>query len=71
MIVVLILQIIVAVLLILSVLLQMQGGGLSSAFGGGGEVYRSRRSIEKFLFTGTIILAALFGLFSLILLIPR
>lgn len=68
---VIIAQIIVAVLLILAVLLQMQGGGLSSAFGGGGELYRSRRSIEKLLFRVTIVLAALFAVLSLILLLPR
>ena len=66
-----ILQIVVSALLIGAVLLQNQSGGLSSAFGGGGEFYRSRRSLEKVLYFGTIILAAVFAILSVILLIPR
>lgn len=64
-------QIIVAILLIAVILLQVQGGGLSPVFGGGGEMYRSRRNIEKFLIYATTILAILLGVLSLILLIPR
>ncbi len=69
--IILILQIVIAVLLIGAVLLQSQSGGLSTAFGGGGEFYRSRRSLEKFMFIGTIVLAFFFGLISIILLMPR
>lgn len=54
------LQIVVSILLIASILLQQKGGGLGAAFGGDGQVYRSRRGIEKSLFITTIILAALF-----------
>ncbi len=64
----LILQIIVAILLIVCVALQMQGSGLSTAFGGSGEFYRSKRSVEKFLYMATIVLAGLFAVISLILL---
>jgi protein translocase SecG subunit len=49
-----ILQTIVAVLLICAILLQAQGSGLSTAFGGGGEFYRSKRSVEKILYYGTL-----------------
>lgn len=66
-----ILQIIVTVLLIGAILLQVQGSGLSSAFGGGGEFYRSKQSVEKILISATIILSVLFGILSIILLIPR
>ena len=66
-----ILEIIVAILLIGVILLQVQGSGLSSAFGGGGEFYRSKQSIEKLLIWATVILCALFGVLSVILLIPR
>ena len=66
-----ILEIIVSVLLIGVILLQVQGSGLSSAFGGGGEFYRSKQSIEKLLIWATVILCALFGVLSVILLIPR
>ncbi len=68
---ILVLQIVVSALLIGAVLLQSQSGGLSASFGGGGEFYRSRRSLEKFLFAATIGLAAIFGILSVILLIPR
>jgi len=66
-----ILEIVVAVLLIIVILLQMQGQGLSSSFGGGGEFYRSKQSLDKLLIFATVILSTLFGIFSIILLIPR
>lgn len=55
-----ILQIIFAICLTILVLLQQRGSGLGMAFGGEGNVYRSRRGIEKFLFYATIIAAVLF-----------
>jgi len=61
----------IAVLLITVILLQMQGSGLSASLGGSGEFYRSRRSVEKLLLRVTVILAFLFGLISIILLVPR
>ena len=63
--------IIVAILLIVVIMLQMQGTGLSSSFGGGGEFYRSKQSIDKLLIYATVILTILFGILSIILLIPR
>lgn len=63
--------IIVAVLLIGAILLQMQGSGLSTSFGGSGESFRSRQSMDKLLVTATIILSILFGVLSVILLIPH
>lgn len=63
--------IIVAILLIAVIMLQMQGTGLSSSFGGGGEFYRSKQSIDKLLIYATVILTVLFGILSIILLIPR
>lgn len=66
-----ILEIIVGVFLIIVILLQVQGSGLSGAFGGKGEFYRSKRSVEKLLIWITIILSALFGVLSIMLLIPR
>jgi preprotein translocase subunit SecG len=58
-------QIIVSVALVASILLQARGTGLSSTFGGDSAVYRSRRGIEKSLFRFTVVLGALFVLFSL------
>jgi len=63
--------IVVAILLIVVIMLQMQGAGLSSSFGGGGEFYRSKQSIDKLLVWITIVLTVLFGIFSIILLIPH
>lgn len=62
---------IVAVLLIIVIMLQMQGSGLSSSFGGSGEFYRSKQSIDKLLIIVTVILTIMFGILSIILLIPR
>jgi preprotein translocase subunit SecG len=66
-----IVTIVVAVLLIIVIMLQMQGAGLSSSFGGGGEFYRSKQSIDKLLIWITIVLTVVFGVLSVILLIPR
>jgi len=53
-------QIVIAVLLAGAILLQKRGTGLGSAFGGGGEIYRSKRGLEKTIFIATVILAILF-----------
>lgn len=67
----LVLQLLIGILLIVAIVLQMQGSGLSTAFGGSGEFYRSKRSLEKILFSATIVLGTLFAAISLILLIQR
>jgi protein translocase SecG subunit len=65
-------QIIVAILLIVSILLQAQGGGISPVFGGGGEMYRSKRNVEKFLIYGTCLLAIILaGISIALLMIPQ
>ena len=61
-------QIVVSVLLIGSVLLQMPEGGMSPVFGGGGEMYRSKRNVEKFLGVSTVVLSVLLVILSLVLL---
>jgi protein translocase SecG subunit len=66
-----IIAIVVAIALIVVIMLQMQGTGLGSSFGGGGEFYRSKQSIDKLLIWITIILTVLFGVLSIILLIPH
>lgn len=55
----------IAILLMASILTQQQGTGLGGAFGGGGNVYRSKRGIEKALFRATIVLAVVFVLVAL------
>lgn len=64
-----VLQIIVAALLVGAVLLQAPEGGLSPVFGGGGEMYRSKRNVEKFLVIATIVLSVLLVVLSLALLV--
>ncbi len=53
-------QIVIAILLTTAILLQNRGTGLSGVFGGGSGVYRTKRGVEKMLFTTTIVLAVLF-----------
>lgn len=53
-------QIVISVLLVTAILLQQRGTGLSATFGGEGNVYRTKRGLEKFIFASTIVLAVLF-----------
>lgn len=53
-------QLVLAILLTASILLQARGTGLGAAFGGGGNVFRTKRGVEKKLFQLTIIFAILF-----------
>jgi preprotein translocase subunit SecG len=58
-------QILVSIGLIVAILLQARGTGLSGTFGGDSAVYRSRRGVERRLWQFTIVLLALFVIFSL------
>lgn len=51
--------IVLSVLLSGSVLLQQRGSGLGLAFGGEGNVFRTKRGLEKVLVYVTVALAAL------------
>lgn len=55
-----IIQIVISMLLIAAILLQQRGTGLSATFGGEGNVYRTKRGLEKVIFVATIVLAVLF-----------
>lgn len=55
-----IIQIIVSVLLAAAILLQQRGTGLSATFGGEGNIYRTKRGLEKVIFFATIVLAVIF-----------
>ena len=55
-----IIQAVISVLLIVFILLQHKGSALGSAFGGDGNIYKSKRGLEGFLHTGSIVLAVLF-----------
>lgn len=63
-------QILVAIALVAAILLQAPEGGLSPVFGGGGEMYRSKRNVEKFLIIATIVLSVILAVVSFILLFP-
>jgi len=49
-------------LMIACVLLQQRGASLGAGFGSSGELYTTRRGLDKNLFEATIILAAVFVL---------
>ena len=53
-------QIIISVLVILAILMQNRGASMSGLFGGSGDIYRTKRGIEKTLFIGTIVLLVIF-----------
>ena len=51
-----------AVLMIASILLQQRGASLGAGFGSSGELYTTRRGLDKNLFEATIVLAVIFVL---------
>jgi preprotein translocase subunit SecG len=63
-----IVQIVISVALIAIILVQAKGtGGLGGIFGGQGSgVYRTRRGVEKTLFSVTIGLAVVFFMISIV-----
>lgn len=57
-------NIILSVLIVVFILIQGKGAGLGSAWGGGGEMYQTRRGLEKITLKVTIILIAVFFIVS-------
>lgn len=55
-----IIQVVLSVLLVAAILLQQRGSGLGAAFGGEGNVFRTKRGVEKGLFYLSIGLSILF-----------
>ena len=55
-----VLQVVVSILLITAILLQQKGTGLGGVFGGSGNVYSTKRGVDKVLFRATILLSVLF-----------
>ncbi|MFH1366824.1 MAG: preprotein translocase subunit SecG [Patescibacteria group bacterium] len=55
-----IIEIVLAVALTTAILLQSRGAGLGGVFGGEGNVYQTKRGVEKVIFISTIVLAVLF-----------
>lgn len=50
------------ILMIICVLLQQRGASLGAGFGSSGELYTTRRGLDKSLFDATIVLAVVFVL---------
>ena len=59
-------QIAASIILIILIAIQQRGTALGSAFGGSGEFYSARRGIQKKLYYGTIAVAALFIILSIL-----
>ena len=60
-----------ALLMILAVLLQQRGASLGAGFGSSGELYSTRRGLDRNLYEATIVLAVIFVLSILVgLLLP-
>lgn len=55
-----IITVVSAVLMILAILLQQRGASLGAGFGASGELYTSRRGLDKSLYRATIVLAVIF-----------
>ena len=62
----LILNIVLSVLIVVFILIQGRGAGLGSAWGGGGEMFQTRRGIEKITLWLTTIFIIIFLVVSLI-----
>jgi preprotein translocase subunit SecG len=60
-----------AFLMIVAILLQQRGATLGAGFGSSGELYTTRRGLDKNLFEATVVLAVVFILSILVgLLLP-
>ena len=60
-----IITMVISFFIVILILLQGKGAGLGSAWGGEGQLYGTRRGVEKLLFQATIIVAVLFVAVSL------
>lgn len=62
----LIVNVILSVVIVVLILVQGKGAGLGSAWGGGGEMFATRRGIEKSILWLTSISIAVFFVISLV-----
>lgn len=62
-------QLIVSISLIVLILLQAKGVGLGKTWGGSGEFYKSRRGVEKIIFSTTVFLGVIFLISSILTLL--
>lgn len=54
-----------AILIVVLILMQGRGAGLGNAWGGGGEMFQTRRGVEKFTLRLTTILIIIFFIISI------
>jgi preprotein translocase subunit SecG len=59
-------NLIVTALIVVFILIQGRGAGLGSAWGGGGEMFQTRRGIEKVTLRFTVILIIFFFIISVV-----
>jgi len=62
----LIANIVFSIAIVVLILLQGRGAGLGSAWGGGGEMFQTRRGIEKVTLRLTVLFIALFFIVSMV-----
>lgn len=62
----LVLNIVFSVLIVIFILVQGKGAGLGSAWGGGGEMFQTRRGMEKVILWLTTVFIIIFLTVSLI-----
>ncbi|KKP73711.1 MAG: Preprotein translocase, SecG subunit [Candidatus Roizmanbacteria bacterium GW2011_GWA2_35_19] len=62
----LVLNILLSVFIVVFILIQGKGAGLGSAWGGGGEMFQTRRGMEKVILWMTTIFIVVFFAISLI-----
>lgn len=55
-----------AILIIILILIQGKGAGLGSAWGGGGEMFQTRRGVEKLTLRLTVIMIVIFFIISIL-----
>lgn len=59
-------NIFLSVLVVALILIQGRGAGLGSAWGGGGEMFQTRRGVEKLTLRLTVFLIIIFFIVSLV-----
>lgn len=60
-------NLVITILIVILILIQGKGAGLGSAWGGGGELFQTRRGMEKLTLKVTVILITVFFIISLII----
>ncbi len=58
------LNIVVSLIIIGLILMQGKGAGLGSAWGGGGEMFQTRRGVEKIVLKATVAAIVIFFIIS-------